>query len=360
LALAGLYFRNFVFGTTEEWIDYMAPQTDSAGFRLTRGLQVLAIAFGLGGAETVWPFSGPTVAVLLLITAGLLIVTFWNQTRERQRVLGLLLFVGFVSCYALLVGWERQLCFVGYYGIIPALGLCCMYYVWGLYGSPRVGAFAQVVLFACVCAVFPFNTHNGLVYARDHHYRQMEPLEQALREGTPPYKIITYHRMALDNGYHNTGDYLIPLLRSLRESGCGNFRYMGEDPPFQEVPISLTPTAVKGLIWDKGTARVSAKDSYLIFPVPESRRVAGVRITYVHSSDTGGRPAFQLFWKRSDQKEFPPDQSLFMPWLETGPDEKTTGTIWIDQTIDQLRIHPDDKPCDFKILKVVLIVPAHP
>jgi hypothetical protein len=47
-----------------------------------------------------------------------------------------------------------------------------------------------------------------------------------------------------------------------------------------------------------------------------------------------------------------------MPWLETGPEERTTGTIWIDETIDQLRIRPDDRSCVFKILKMALIIPA--
>jgi hypothetical protein len=47
-----------------------------------------------------------------------------------------------------------------------------------------------------------------------------------------------------------------------------------------------------------------------------------------------------------------------MPSLETGPEEKTTETMWIDEAIDQFRIHPDDKPCTFKILKMVLIVPT--
>jgi hypothetical protein len=147
-------------------------------------------------------------------------------------------------------------------------------------------------------------------------------------------------------------------MPNLRDAGCGNFRYMGEDPPFREIPLSLTPTDVKGLTWDKGTARVSEEDCYLVFPMPERKLVAGVRITYIHSGEPGVRPAFRLFWKRSDQKEFPPDQSLSMPSLETGPEEKTTETMWIDEAIDQLRIHPDDKPCTFKILKMVLIVPT--
>jgi hypothetical protein len=208
--------------------------------------------------------------------------------------------------------------------------------------------------------MLPLNTCTGLEYAQEHHHK-MEPLEASLREGAPPYKIMRYHRDAFYAGVGQT-DSLLPMLRNMRDAGCGNFRHMGEDPPFREVPLSMTPIGVKGLTWDDGTAHVSGADSYLIFAVPEPGLVAGVRITYVHSSEPAGKlafSAFRLFWKRSDQKEFPPDQSLCMPWLETGPEEKTTGTIWIDETIDQLRIHPDDKPCDFKILKLVLIVPAN-
>jgi hypothetical protein len=222
----------------------------------------------------------------------------------------------------------------------------------------QLGSFAQVILFGFMCAIFPLNTYYGVSWACDHHYRKMEPLEQAMRDGAPPYKIIAHHRNGLGADYCTTGDWLHPHLRRMRDAGCSNFRYVGEDPPFREVPLSLTPAAVKGLTWHEGIARVSGEDSYFLFPVPEPRRIAGVRITYVHSSDTVGKPAFRLFWKGSDQKEFPPDQSLSMPLLDIGPEERTTLTIWIDEAIDQLRIHPDDKPCDFKIVSIVLIVPA--
>jgi hypothetical protein len=357
LLVVGLYFRNFVHNTTEQLPEFFVPSTDSVSNRLERALQVLALALGMGGAEWLWPLTGPTLAALLLISAVLLINTLWNRPPERSQALGLLLFIGFVACYALLLGWERPHCDRGYYGSYPALGMCCVYYVWELYASSRAASFVQLVLFTLVCAIVPLNTYKNLEEGIANHHR-MEPAEQAMRAGAPPYKIITHHRKALGGEYRNTGDWLFPLVRSMRDAGCGNFRYMGEDPPFREVSVALTPTDVKGLTWDKVTARVSEKDSYLLFHVSEPRRVAGVRITYVHSSDISGGPAFQLFWKRNDQKEFPPDQSLSMPWLETGPEERTTGTIWIDETIDQLRIHPDDKPCTFKILRIGLIVPT--
>jgi hypothetical protein len=359
LLVVGLYFRNFDYQTIEQ-IEGYSGHGDSVRVRLERAVQVLSIALGTGGTgRGLWKLSGPAVAVLLLISAVLLVVALWNQPRERSRALGLLLFLGFVACYALLLGWERQMVARGYYSTFPALGLCCIYYVWGLYASCSVGSFAQVVIFAVVCAMFPVNTYHGLNWAREHHNQRMEPTEQAMRAGVPPYKLIRFHRNTLVPGGNDTGDWLIPLVRSLRDAGCGNFRYMGEDPPFREVPMSLTPTAMKGLTWNEGNAHVSSEDDYLIFPVPERRLVAGVRITYIHSGNAGGRPAFRLFWKRSDQNEFPTDQSLSMPWLQTGPEERTTGTIWIDETIDQVRIHPDDKPCTFKILKMVLIVPGN-
>jgi hypothetical protein len=357
LMIVGLYFRNYTFNA----VYYLEP-ADSMGIGLTRAAKLLAISFGMGGGESLWAITGPAVAALMLITAGLLAVIWWNQPIERSRAWGLLLFVFFVVCYALLLGWERPH-IVGYYGTFPALGLCAVYYAWGLYASSRIGSIVQTCLFAFTCATLPINTHLGLVTGWEHHH-ETEGLEQALRDGMPPHKIVRYYRGVF---YSNSGatDWLFPLLRSLRDAGCGNFRYMGEDPRFREVSLSLTPTTVKGLTWDRGTARVYGEDSYLDFPVAETRPIAGVRITYVHSSDTGGRPAFRLFWKRSDQKDFPSDQSfppdhtLALPWMETGPEERTTGTIWIDETIDQLRIHPDDKPCDFKILNLVLIVPAN-
>jgi hypothetical protein len=352
--VVGFYFRNFVPNT----VSYYEP-ADSLGLGLVRASNVLAIALGMGGGESLWTFSGPTVATLLLMSAVLLVAILWNQRSERARALGLLLFVGFVACYALVIGWERPLC-LGYYGTYPALGLCCVYYVWGLYASARVGSFVQAFLVALVCAIFPLNTHFGLEYGSDKH-QEMEPLEQDLRAGAPPYKVVRYHWTVIYSEMGST-ESLFARLRSLRDAGCGNFRYMGENPPFREVPLSLTPTAVNGITWDEGTFRVSGEDSYLVFSVPEPTLVAGVRVTYIHSGEAGGKyadtnPAFRLFWKRRDQNTFPPFQSYSNTWLGTGPEEQTE-TIWVDETIDQLRIHPDDKPCNFKIVNIVLIVPS--
>jgi hypothetical protein len=238
--------------------------------------------------------------------------------------------------------------------------LCCVYYAWGIYARSSVGTFVQTCLFALMCAIFPLNTTNGLM-SGSFQCQHSELVKRDLRAGAPPYKIVRYHwdRMYFDMG--STAP-LIPLLRDLRDGGCGDFRHMGEDPPFREVPLSVTPISIEGATWDKGTAHVFDKDAYLVFPVPETKPVAGVRITYVHSAEPGLRPdnltsyiTFKLFWKRRDQTEFSPLQSYRNNWLNTG---EQTETIWVDDTIDQLRIHPDDRPCEFKILKMALIVPA--
>src|SRR5213075_670183 len=35
-----------------------------------------------------------------------------------------------------------------------------------------------------------------------------------------------------------------------------------------------------------------------------------------------------------------------------------TWTIWIDATIDQIRIRPDSAPCEFRLSRIELLVPA--
>src|SRR5262249_52890659 len=154
-------------------------------------------------------------------------------------------------------------------------------YVWGIYGRPGVGTLVQTCLFVLVCAVFPLNTTCGLGMG-SYQLWHSELVKRDLKSGAPPYKIVRYHwdRMYFDMG--STAP-LIPHLRDLRDAGCGDFRHMGEDPLFREVPMSVTPISIEGATWDKGTAHVFGKDAYLIFPVPETKPVAGVRITYVHS-----------------------------------------------------------------------------
>jgi hypothetical protein len=62
-----------------------------------------------------------------------------------------------------------------------------------------------------------------------------------------------------------------------------------------------------------------------------------------------------MAWKRGDQAEFPEDQRYALWTLPTGADRTTT--VWVADAVKQVRIQPDNQPCEFRIAALVLLVP---
>lgn len=111
------------------------------------------------------------------------------------------------------------------------------------------------------------------------------------------------------------------------------------------------------MTWKNGAGRATGDEPHLVFALPKPRYVGGVRLTYVHSNKENRPPLFQMFWKRSGQKGFTEDQHYLNYALDTGPQGYNV-TVWIGDIIDQFRVHPDNKECDFRISKMVLLVPV--
>jgi hypothetical protein len=69
------------------------------------------------------------------------------------------------------------------------------------------------------------------------------------------------------------------------------FRSLRGNPPFREIPVPATPTAVRQARWEDGTALVTGVDPQLLFTLPETRYVAGLRLRYSHENPQGAPPA---------------------------------------------------------------------
>ena len=116
-------------------------------------------------------------------------------------------------------------------------------------------------------------------------------------------------------------------------------------------PVDATPAGMKEIKWKDGTGHGTGPDSYLMFALPQPTFVAGVRIRWSHSNGT--TTFFRAFWRRSDTSDFPETYQYYWSFGLEDP-----LTIYIADTIDQIRIHPDLKPVDFTISEIVLLVPA--
>jgi hypothetical protein len=119
----------------------------------------------------------------------------------------------------------------------------------------------------------------------------------------------------------------------------------------REVRIPLTPADLKEIKWADGKGHGTGADSYLMFVLPGPMYVAGIRIRWTHSNHE--TTFFRAFWRRSGTSDFPEESQY--SWSSGLEDPMI---IYIADTIDQIRIHPDLKPIDFTISEIVLLVPA--
>jgi hypothetical protein len=178
----------------------------------------------------------------------------------------------------------------------------------------------------------------------------MQAFDQDLRTGQPIFRLIKRYATYFGSGYYVVFDE-IPMLR---RAGVEPFKHWRGDTGLREIAMPAVPTVLHQMTWQDGTGHGTGNTPYVILALPEPTFVAGIRISFVHSNEKGSTPLFRVLWKTPNQKHFTEDQSYFDPYTDTG---QQTVTMWIDETIDQLRIDPDNKPCEFGISELTLIVP---
>jgi hypothetical protein len=332
------------------------PAMTTLRTKLRTVLEFLSMGFG-PAVWSFWPHSALVVPVLLLLGAAVLASAWWKLPRERFRILGFLSYLGAMLSLALGLGWGRSVCgphggFQTRYVALAAPVLCCIYFVWELYGSPAVGRVARACLFALACGMLAANTREGLRYARDYH-RQMEAFEHDLRTGVPTYMLLRRHAPFL---YFSLNDQLGEYMRMLHRAAIGPFRSLQADPALREVTLPVVPDGLDQMTWEGGTGRGTGNDPSVVFTLSEPRFVGGIRIAFSYP-DTDGSPLyFRVFWRKSDQGDFNEHQFYLNAFLERASGERTV-TIWVGDTIDQFRIHPDNKYSYFALHKIVLLNP---
>jgi hypothetical protein len=147
----------------------------------------------------------------------------------------------------------------------------------------------------------------------------------------------------------------MPLMK---RAGIGVFRHLQGDPPFQEIPIPVASAAAHQMTGQGEAAQGTGSDSCLVFALQEPTYVAGIRFTYTFTNGAKDLLGLNLFWKKSDQPDFPAAPNFFELVPPTGPKPRTS-FVWIDDVIDKacIRLHQDQNPTGFEIEEFVLLVP---
>jgi len=338
-----------------------APSTDLKA-RIKTSTQALSMAFGWAPVGY-WKFAGLGVLGLFL-TAGAILVALWRRhPQERWRAVGPFLFLGAIGCLTVAIGVGRSgLTDAGlmpHYGLLVSLGLCCVYFITQI---GRMGShLLQMVLFSLMCTAFLSNQLIGIEWARSLSAHK-EAFEEDLLTGTPPFILAERYWPTLYPGPQTPevlNAWLADRLRQLKQAGLGQFRLMKDDPVYQTEFFQVRSIVSRQIVWHDEIAHGPGKDSFLTFALQEPRFIFAVRLKYTmgSGSDRATPNFFQMFWRRSDQNHFTESERNFRRMVGAGEGEKRTLTVWVDDAIDQFRIHPDNKPFAVKISEIVLLVP---
>ncbi len=348
LVPAALYFRDYRAA---------AHHTIEGGISasLATAVQFLSLTLGPSAAR-LGPYAGLLVAVLLVASVGLLIGVVIRLPGERPRALGLLASLGGLVSLAVGLGWGRAgSSGLGgfeprYVTLTSPLG-CTFYFVWDLYGgTPALRRLITLGLLATMLVVLWPNSQAGLEAGTGLAEAAVR-FEREVHSGTPMYLVIKHATPFL----HPSEDELTSLLPTLRDSGVGVFRHLRPNPDFREVALPVAPSEVQLARWESGTAHITGVDPQLTYILLEGLHVAGVRLRYAHANSEGTPARFQMRWRGLDQPPGSPDR-ISSNWnLPTGRDRTTT--VWVGDIIREFRVQPDNRPCEFRIESITLLIP---
>ncbi len=388
LALVGLYY----VGYQKNPGDYAAALAPTLPGMVQTTLELWSISLGTAvqhdySPNFTWPVSWVLVGVTILSCIGGLAISWYKNSSDRERIVGLGLFLLAVVGLSVAMGWTRA-AGEGHWeghGFQPRYTTLMMPLMYGTYfactllRSGKRRGLAQMVLFTLVCSLSIHNIAVGVEFGKKRSQAAQAFLAD-LAQGEPVYRLARRHARPL--GFEVDQQLVADYLRLLRRAGFEPYRDLKEDPPFLEVGLPLQPVDVVGMTWSPPSGQVTANDAYLTFALKEPRFVAGVQVTiaYPHpaaaaraepavlrSSPQGESPGtlpppwtrkgqivpglvprLQVSWKTSEQSDF-----VDMDWwastqprwdeeryLMPGTQEQTV-TIWVGDTIDQFRIFPD-------------------
>lgn len=205
---------------------------------LWAGLEFFSISFGQAAAHLfwdrpIWPVFGLGIALLSLLSAALLARVCLRQPEERPRAVGLLCFLGAMATLGFGIGltragWGAGGGYAPRYVVMGTPVLCCLYFIWEVYGSPLGRRLAQLSLLVPLLLVAPLSAWETLRYGQEHS-RTMAVIEADLRAGTPTDEFARRHRKALNDQY--SWRKVASYSRQLRRADIGPFRYLPDDQP---------------------------------------------------------------------------------------------------------------------------------
>jgi hypothetical protein len=108
------------------------------------------------------------------------------------------------------------------------------------------------------------------------------------------------------------------------------------------------------MAWDGGVGRRTGLDPHLVFKLPRTAFVYGIRLTYV-VEDLEREAPIRVCWTRSDRDRVAVAEGSILVNLKAAKVQETT--IPVNDSIDRYRIHLDSPTSSIRISKIVLVLP---
>jgi hypothetical protein len=335
--------------------------------------QLLSLCYG-SEVKPFWELYALGTFVLLLCSLIILVRIWWLQPSERCRASGLLVFLGAASLLAVGLAWRRA----GFYEVIEhgryvtlmTPMLCCLYMVWRLYGWSASSRFVQMSLFSSLVALLPLNMQKSLEGAQAIHEGQ-EAFKRDLLAGTPASILSERHGVFLFTPPFEPSDedrqWWANVLPKMRQARIGVFSHMAKDPLYSEVSVPVVPAKTSQMIWQDGLAKGFGNNPSLTFVLDQPQFVYAVRLRYSYCGTAHAPPEFAVSWARRNQEQSSKNKRIRRLQLDTdyrdaeGEQEPHVTmkvlTLWVNDTVEQFHIRPDNKPCLFSLSDIILFVP---
>lgn len=322
------------------------------------------------GTMPLWTFVAWPLVVLYTATAALLIHAWLRRPTERPRAAGLLLFLGSMACLMVMFSLARadgdQILAQPRYSIFAMPPVFCAYYAWLLYGPRQVAALVHISLFAAVAVLLPLNLEDGYWNTKSVS-NSLHDYVKELRAGVPAYVVadryftsmyVTGDDPLIDEGYKL---FLTKQILELREAGVPPFR---DIPPARETVRFVLrrprPVESENVVWLGKQMHGEDLNAFVTYALPEPEFVLAVLIRY--RLERGAEPPAPgtVMWKNGVDREFVEARSAPVALARAGvrPEDIPAGSwVWVNDTIDHLRLHPSNGPFALRVDEITLLVP---
>ena len=342
-------------------INYRPYTVAAAEYYIEPGLLVYAmtalkyLASGFGGAASVpwWKFPALLVAVIDLTALLCLIIALARRPLlADSTAVGLICYMLSCAVIAAVVGKGRyewgNVILDSRYSAMAVTGLIASYFAWELYGSHILVPLGRMFLFVTAAGFLHANLQLGVQQAVARRDAERAFLRD-LHAHQPIPRLVAHHAW-VTYYYH---DQLERYLRQLRDAGMVPYDQLPSDATFPIRTLDVELVTAHQMEWDGNTGIVLEPDAYLQVNLDKPRFVAGLKFKFLLLDPSGTMPALKVRWYSEKEADF---RQYNAPY-DLAAEEESEIVVYIDDTISQVLILPNNRPSRFRISKIQLLLP---